>query len=554
MLTIPTPCPRSDAHQADLIRDQKAAGADRMLMDVLEIFCDDAEREVLFSNVKRYIARATAEGLQPGIWTTTLGWGDERDDDFKRKYGGTTRITSFSGSTSGAVCVLDEEFAALCERNVADIARAGARLILLDDDLVLSVRPGLTCACDKHLRLFAERTGRDWTRDDICKLFTGAPSPERTAWMDLTGETITEFCRRLRRAVDAVDPTVRMGLCASYTHYDLDGFDVKSLVPLLAGEGNRPYFRLSGATYWARHAWRAKNQRLSGVLEFVRMQAAWLRDTDFELLDENDPHPRKTEVVPACDVELYDKAMLTQNRVGRLKYITLYADRATGELGYFNAHMENLPYDEKIADAFAGKTAVGWRVFSAEHKVRDAHLPEKYMGNSTLMKWLTQSHAGAYAAAMGIPTRYEGEGPTLVFGEDARHLPDDPAFSPIVSDRTGAAILRKRGMDCIELCLDAMELDFAALPDWSDTLRRLAPTLPAALPGLYPLISEGNDGELSLMLINDGDDDIPASDISLSAPYTVTESLGCTAAIAPDGLHLSPIPARSWAMLRLQRA
>lgn len=554
MLTIPTPCPRSDEHLADLIRDQKAAGADRMLIDVLEIFCDDDAREVLFSNVKRYIARATVAGLQPGIWTTTLGWGDERNDDFHRKYGSTTRITSFSGNTSSAVCVLDEEFAALCERNVTDIARAGARLILLDDDLVLSVRPGLTCSCEKHLRLFAERTGREWTGLEVRALFTGGPSAERTAWMDLTGETITDFCRRLRRAVDKVDPTVRMGLCASYTHYDLDGFDMKELVRLLAGEGNRPYLRLSGAAYWARHAWRAKNQRLSGVLEFVRAQAAWLRDTDFELLDENDPYPRDTAVVPACDSELYDKAMLTQDRVGRLKYITLYADRATGELGYLNAHLENMPYDEKIAAAFAGKTYVGWRVFSAEHKVRDAHLPEEYMGNESLMKWLTQSHAGSLAVALGFPTRYEGKGPTLVFGEDARHLPDDAGFSPIVCDRTAAAILRQRGIGHTKLPLEARELNFAELPDVSDTLRALCHEIPFA-PGIYPLISESADGrELSLMLLNDGDTDREAAEILLPANYVLKETIHCEASVCGDRLVLPRLRARDWACAVLTRA
>ncbi|MBR6739609.1 MAG: hypothetical protein IKM04_00870 [Clostridia bacterium] len=553
MLTIPTPKPRSDEHQSDLIRDQKAAGADRMLIDAVEIFCEGDRRKALFSDLKRYIARATAEGLQPGVWTNTLGWGTERSEDFNSMYGNSTRITSFGGSTTAAVCVLDEEFTAHCERNVADFARAGARLILLDDDLVLSVRPGFTCSCDKHLKLFAERTGREWTRSEVRDLFTGAPSAERTAWMDMTGETITDFCRRLRHAVDAVDPTVRLGICASYTHYDLDGFDVKELVRLLAGKGNRPYFRLSGATYWPRIAPRGKHQRLSGVLEFVRMQAAWLKDTDFELLDENDPSPRDTKIVPACDVELYDKAMLTQARVGRLKYITLYDDRTTGELGYLNAHMENLPDDPRIVDAFLGKKAVGWRVFSEEHKVRDAYLPKEYMGDGRLMEWLTQSHAGSYAAAMGIPTRYEGDGPTLVFGEDARHLPADPSFAPLVADRTGAAILRERGIDCTELPFDASELDFADLPDCRETLRALAPTVPACVPGIYPLISEGADGELSLMLINDGDTEIPSFDIFLSGSYTIRDSLHCLAEPVDGGVRLSAVPGRTWAMLRLSR-
>lgn len=539
MLAVPIPCPRSDEHLDDLLRDVKTAGADRLLIDVLEIFCDDEEREQLFSKVKHYLSRVADQGLEPAVWTTTLGWGDKRNETFHRKYGNCTRITSFYGATSDAVCLLDEEFVALCERNVADIARAGARLILLDDDLVLSVRPGLTCACEKHLRLFAERTGREWTGSEVCALFCGAPSPERTAWIDLMGETITEFCRRLRRAVDSVDPTVRMGLCASYTHYDLDGFDVRELLPLLAGEGHRPFFRLSGATYWARIAHRATNQRLSGVLEFVRAQVAWLADTDIELLDENDPFPRRTEVVPACDTELYDKAMLTQSRVGRLKYITLYADRATGELGYLNAHLENMPYDAQIAHAFAEKQPVGWRVFCAEHKIRDALLPEEYMGNTPIMKWLTQSHAGSLAAALGIPTRYEGKGPTLVFGEDARHLPADAAYAPVVADRTASAILCDRGIAHTELEVEARELDFASVPDLSRQLCSLYGRLPVYAPGMYPLASESADGrELALMLINEGDSDLDAPYITLAGAYILKTAIHCEATVEGERLCL----------------
>jgi len=554
MLTVPISLCRSDATMDMHIADFRAAGVDRVLMDVLEIFDDAAGREEIYSHTKKYLARLREEGFDPGIWTTTLGWGDVRNEDFHRKFGDCVRVTSYSGSTSDAVCVLDEKFTQFLEQNMIDFVRAGARLILLDDDLVLSVRPGLTCSCDKHLRLFAERTGREWTREEIRALFSGAPSPERTAWMDLTGETVMDFCRRLRRAVDSVDPTVRMGLCASYTHYDLDGFDMRELVRLLAGEGNRPYLRLSGATYWARHAWRAKNQRLSGVLEFVRMQTAWLKDTDFELLDENDSYPREVDVVPPCDTELYDKAMLTQGRVTRLKYITLFPDHSSSRIGYFNAHLENLPYDERITAAFAGKSAVGWRVFSAEHKVRDAFLPTEQLRPSQIMQWLTQSHAGSLAAALGIPTRYEGGGPTLVFGEDARHLPDDPAFSPIVCDRTAAAILRERGIAHTELPLDALELDFAEVPDVSDTLRALCPGIPYA-PGIYPLISESPDGgELALMLFNDGDTDLASPEIFLTGNYTLKEAIHCDPTVCGNRLDLPCLKARDWACVVLSRA
>jgi hypothetical protein len=38
---------------------------------------------------------------------------------------------------------------------------------MLDDDLCLSVRPGLGCACDNHLSEFSRRMGRSITLEEL---------------------------------------------------------------------------------------------------------------------------------------------------------------------------------------------------------------------------------------------------------------------------------------------------------------------------------------------------------------------------------------------------
>ena len=140
--------------------------------------------------------------------------------------------------------------------------------------------------------------------------------------------------------------------------------------------------------------------------------------------------------------------MLTQSRVHRLKYILHYGPvREEGDLAYLNAHLNNMSDDGKIADFFAGKTPVGWRIFCAEKKIRTAVLPGEYMGDRPLMSLYTQPYAGALAAKNGIPTRYSGEGPLLVFGEDARHLPN--ALAKGTACRSQCRSHSERAGDCL---------------------------------------------------------------------------------------------------------
>lgn len=554
MLTIPIPLPSNEEMMKEYYNDLKLCGADKVLITACEIFCDDEKREDIFTRIRKCTEYYTEKGLEPGVWTTTLGWGDERDDDFKRKFGDCTRITSFAGNTSGAVCVLDEKFAKHIERNIEDFVKAGVKLILLDDEFVLSVRPGFTCSCDLHIKLFNERTNREWTREEIRDLFTGKPTPERKIWMDLTGETMIDYCRRLRAVVDKFDPTVRIGLCASYTHYDLDGFDINELLKILAGENNRPYFRLSGATYWQAHAPRMTNMTMSGVVEFVRMQLGWLKDAEIDILDENDPHPRKTDVVPAQDVELYDKAMLTQDRVERLKYILhLGSDRNAGDTAYREAHIKNLENDEKVRSFFENKKAVGYRVFSVQHKIRDAEMADEYPPRSSMLLSLyTQNFGASLAARCGIPTRYGGDGPVIVFGEDARYLPENLANGNIISDNIGAKILKEKGIDCTELDIDLLKTDFSDVPRYDKIFRENYPDLPVYANGIYPLASKNEDGsEMAVMLINEDKKDFENHEIILDKNYTLADTINCEAKVDGNVLTLKKIGARDWVCVLL---
>ena len=113
-------------------------------------------------------------------------------------------------------------------------------------------------------------------------------------------------------------------LVVRYISQRRQGVDMEELSRILAGPGHQPFLRLSGATYWPAVAPRFPGQTLGDVLDFVRMQAGWYRGRDIVLFDENDPYPRKSDIVPAAWCELYDKVMMAEGGVHRHKYMCCY--------------------------------------------------------------------------------------------------------------------------------------------------------------------------------------------------------------------------------------
>ena len=76
-------------------------------------------------------------------------------------------------------------------------------------------------------------------------------------------EAMVSLARELRAVADAVAPGIGMGLCATYTLYDIEGTDAAELVSAFAGDGPK-LLRLSGLAPHAYAAVRFQNRK--GVL------------------------------------------------------------------------------------------------------------------------------------------------------------------------------------------------------------------------------------------------------------------------------------------------
>ena len=480
----------SDANRERYLADVRAAGVDTVLVSFIDFFEEGNARKPLLDKLARTIRFFETNGVPAAVWINGFGYGDVRKGAAGRRLAHSTFLTGLDGRWCGAACPLDPVIRQVLRENVRDVARAGARFILMDDDYVQSARGRLGCSCSNHLARVAAKCGRKAvTPEDVRRAFTGKPNPLRTAYLDVNGEVAVELARELRWEVDAVNPAIGMGLCASYTHWDVEGCDFPALVSAFAG-GTRPFLRISGAPYW-RNA-KMPGTGLAEIIEFVRMQSAWVRGHDWTALDENDPYPRRVAEVPAWRCELYDKAIIADGRLARHKYMLCYGPKRT-EPGYLEAHLANRPDDAKLRAIFMGTTPYGVKVTYPQHRLREAELPIPFAGEDLLTALYSQP-TGAFALRRkGIPTRFDGPDAT-----------DEP----------------------------------------------LAVTIRAGSPDIYQIVHcDREKGEYAVLLENMGN---AAMDVTIvtASPATPIATLRGDFAVAPDGLTCKRLPAHGYAAVR----
>ena len=439
-----------------------------------DIYCDDFKRqgvediflcectsyvnatgeryERAINAVKTGIELYESRGFRCGVWMSTLGYGATVSTT-AGKYDNFNDLRSITGKTSsagGSVCASDETMIARVCRTVKDLARAGAKMIMLDDDLCQSVRPGLSCTCEYHMSEFSKRIGRKVTLEELPELvFTGKPSKYRSEWLKVQGDTLRNLCRKAREALDEVNPEVRMGFCAGYTSYDVEGVDAIELTRILAGN-TKPFLRFTSAPYWL-HLQRFGHTPLATFIEMARMQAAWTKNTDIEVFTECDTWPRDRYHTPASHTLCFDAATMLTEGVGVLRYLYSYRCKPETERGYADAYVASCDVASALQGAFYGKSELGVRVYDRMRKIETATLPDKFDMN-TSEDWIMRKYAFCEEQMLltvnAIPTVYEGDGVCgIVFGDNAAYLPESAFKKGLIIDMTAAEILQKKGID-----------------------------------------------------------------------------------------------------------
>ncbi len=454
-LTIPISLSAlEDYGEAATLAEVKRAGADGVFIHLPRMFSDEKARQETFRSFTEKMRFFEKNGIEVTLWLSPLigfsGSSEEGCDGF-------TRVKKLHDGKEykGVFCPMDPGFSAASCALLRAAAETGVRCIMLDDEFCLSGRGdgGMGCCCERHMAEFSRRVGEEITREALRdKAFCGGKNKYRDTWLDLQGETLLQFAKSLRKAVDAVNPEIRMGFCAGRTSWDTEGVDAIRLTKALAGN-TAPILRLAGAPYWTigSMVWHCGIQ---GVIEAARLQSRWCKDEGVEIISEGDVSPRPRFIVPAAYLEGFDMAMRADGGTdGIMKYMLDYNGSPTMETGYIDRHVRNGAIYKKIEEMFSGKEAVGVNIFEAMSQLRDAvfpdapedFLPNDFPANNNKFHVMPAT-SQVFACENSLPITYgELSAPTIVFGENARHIPLDTPM--LILDGTAAAILHERGVD-----------------------------------------------------------------------------------------------------------
>ena len=187
---------------------------------------------------------------------------------------------------------------------------------------------------------------------------------------------------------------------------------------------------------------------LQDAIELERMECAWTKDGEIEILAEGDCYPRPRVHCPASYVEGFDLAMRAAGTTdGILKYVFDYVSGLDYEEGYIKFHCHNKPIYEKMDSFFAEKEACGVRIYEFPQKVADMELGDEVVAPATVYQTFFSSSSRSLSAC-SIPTTYEGEGVCgAAFGQNARYLTAEMRQNGLIIDAEAAKILYRLGVD-----------------------------------------------------------------------------------------------------------
>ncbi len=425
----------------------KKAGVNTVFLADGQYVLNPEKRKRTMADLGDNINFMKEQGFTVGVWVWTF-WTDGVNDFMHQR--------GIDGGTNPEfACPSDKNFIAFAQEYIQQFASLGPEIILFDDDFRFGHLNGdqLACSCDNHLHDISERLGEKVTREILAdKVFVGGENKYRDAWIASMGDSLYNFARKMREALDSVNKNIRMGFCACMTSWDIDGTNAPELANILAGD-TKPFLRLSGAPYWV-----SSNvfvQNLQEVIETERMEVQFCRDVGFtgDMPLEGDPFPRPRYACPAKYLEILHCAMLADGKTKSImKYMLDYASSADYENGYLLMNEKNKELRKNIEEIFDGKSATGVRIYDYQRKILQYEFPSDRFVKGVNVQNKLFSAAARMMSTMSIPTSYDREDiPFIYFGENARHIDRKMLSNGSVIDLRAAELLSARGID-VGLC------------------------------------------------------------------------------------------------------
>lgn len=345
-------------------------------------------------------------------------------------------------------CPLDPAFQDDWSAKVkAAVAAARPRMICIEDDYTLAWGRGLVgggCFCRRHLELFGKIYGRPLSAKEIEAAFrapTDANLPMRRAFADAVRESLCVLARRVRAAVDEVDPSVRICVCEPGVNADKDGASAEALVRAFAGPNTRPAIRPSGAIYGAQ----TTPADVPGALAHTFYTIGRL-PMDIETFYEADPYPHNRFFASASQMGSLMSGAVFAGAQSLLLYCLQYLDDPFEDPGYANEFNSLKPRLEAVRDFNRSRRATlrGVRIVWTS----DALALTRGFGGRRDEQLADEAFM---LAKFGIPytTRADAEGPAILAGNIVDSLTDEELgrilSGGVLVDASAADLLVKRG-------------------------------------------------------------------------------------------------------------
>lgn len=356
---------------------------------------------------------------------------------------------AFGGkSQDNKKCPLDPAFQTNWAAKVkAVVAAARPCMVNVEDDYTLAWGRGLNgggCFCERHLALFAKIYGKPLPAAEIAAAFerrTDENLPIRRAFAAAVRESLAILARKVRAAVDEVDPSVRICVCEPGASADKDGVSVESVARAFAGPNTRPAVRPSGAIYGAQ----TTPAEVPGAVAHTFYTLERL-PKDIETFYEADPYPHNRFFTSAAQMGSLMSGAVFAGAQNVLLYCLQYLDDPFEDPGYADEFSRLRRRLEAVAEFNRTRRAAlrGVRIVWTSGAlaltrglggVRDAQLADEAF---VLSKF-------------GLPytTRSDAEGPAIIAGNIVESLSDAEIAKllsgAVLVDAPAAALLAKRG-------------------------------------------------------------------------------------------------------------
>jgi len=490
----------NDAKRKCLIAKLHEANIDSVYLITEWNLTNPKEYQRELDELKENIPIFEEEGFEVAVWIgSTIGHGAPlAGETYKDRNSYREWVSILGNVAEGNFCPADEIFSSAVAKWLQDVVRVGGKILLLDDDFRMTVRgDSLGCLCDWHLAEFNRMVGEQLTREEVCqKVFTGPKNRYRDAWMTLSGDTMRNFTRKLRQAVDEVDDTVRMGMCTTGCHWGMEGVDAIELTHILAGK-TKPFTRLGGGPWYGGVDYTI----LTFGIESERLMQSYFEGEGVETFSELDCYPRPRYACPAAYMEAIDTVLIAEGKIhGSLKYMVDYGASSDYEMGYLNAHRNNLTLYQDLERCFFNKNTVGLNIFEVPNKHRDIEWPEDFVEYNRNLGLNKFPGAGVrWMRNLSIPLTYgDTSVASVVFNDDALYVTEDMKKRGMVLNMRSAYLLKQQGID-----VGYTELSYAGIAQKEHYLEEDETIIITDKTGIYELKHQPGARLLTEFMIED---------------------------------------------------